>query len=418
MTAPQSIFGQTLRSRRELRGLSRKKLAELGQIHVSYLSRLEGGSRQPSREIALLLGEILQVNGPELDQWLVAAGFAPIPLLGMIRGAARARGGTHHHPVSPTVAPPLYWAHWLESLGLEEVTIGRLLTAMENVNPEKRHRMAEMVSGTFATLTRQLETKVRLAVIPAAKENRLIGGHIMDRMILRSIGEAASAGISDIILVLAPHKEPLFATLKEISQSNFGPPINLQLRLQASADGLGDALLQAEELVGDNSFAVLLPDDVIHAPANIEVQGRTLSDMITAFDEVNSGHLLAVTNVNRSKFSQYGVVVVRETESRSKLLLTEKLIEKPKSSDLFSLPGKALGVVGRYVLRPSVFTALRKLQEEGVKPLDLTTALEAMREAGELIHSFELQGVRSDVGEVLDRAAEMIETATKGSSKS
>ena len=415
MDSQAAQFGEILREKRELHGISRKDLAKLAGVHVSYISRLESGSRLPSRETALVIGELLRL-GPELNQWLMAAGFAPVPNLNLVSGASRTRGGTHHFPTTQPLAGSLHWTYWLQSLGLEEVAIERLLRAMENVGPQRQRELAKTISGTLALITRQLETKVQVAVIPAAKENRLIGSHVTQRMIFRAITEAANAGIPNIVLVLAPNMQPMFEALKEMCEVTLRPPVNLKLCVQSSTDGLGDAVLQTEDLVEDSTFVVLLPDDVVHSRLDVQAQGKIMLDMISALNHEHGGHVLAVTSIDRSKLSRYGVAVIRETDSTSELLFAKKLIEKPGADDMLELPARTLGVVGRYVLQPSIFSALRHLEEDGNRPLDLTTALEVERQRGVDICCYELKGTRYDIGEVLGRAAEMIETATKSGS--
>ena len=92
---PDSLteFGPMLREKREAAGMSRHTLAERVGMDASHIYRIEKGGRRPSRESALALAEALGVRDVALDGWLIAAGFAPTPLLGMVRGAVRTRGG-------------------------------------------------------------------------------------------------------------------------------------------------------------------------------------------------------------------------------------------------------------------------------------------------------------------------------------
>jgi len=411
----KTAFGSILRRKRELANFTRTSLAELVQLHPSYLSRLEAGTRKPSRDVTLSLAEALQITGPELDEWLTAAGYAPMPLLSMVRGATRARGGTLHqlNALGPPRRPE-QWATWLDSLGLDELTVGRLMKAMENGDRETRRTIANAISKMFLVATRQFESKVHTAVIPAATENRLVATHIAQRMILSAIGEAANAGISRIVLILAPDaRERLFTTLKDVCQFGIGLTVDLEYCLQLSPDGLGDAILQAESIVGSEPFAVLLPDDVVRSRSGRVGQRNTTFDLITALNDAPNASLLAVSQVSRPKLSQCGATVVGEATHPSILLPVEKLIEKPGPMIVASLPPATLGVVGRFLLQPTVFRSLQELRKKNTKPLHLTTALEGLRQSGELIYALEVRGGRYDIGEMLGQASEMIDSVTQ-----
>src|SRR5262245_9183530 len=89
----QNQFGQLLRQAREAAGLPREALAQRVALDASYIYRLETGDRRPSREAILAFADALAVEGEALNQWLLAGGYAPMPLLTRVRGAVRTRGG-------------------------------------------------------------------------------------------------------------------------------------------------------------------------------------------------------------------------------------------------------------------------------------------------------------------------------------
>jgi UTP-glucose-1-phosphate uridylyltransferase len=85
-----------------------------------------------------------------------------------------------------------------------------------------------------------------------------------------------------------------------------------------------------------------------------------------------------------------------------------QLIEKPEPTHAISHSAHAKGIVGRYLLQPAIFDALRELKGREEYPLHLTAALELLREAGQRVYAFELRADRQDIGEVLGQANEVM----------
>src|SRR5262249_42134001 len=141
-----------------------------------------------------------------------------------------------------------------------------------------------------------MEAPVHKAVIPAAGGlHQIIAPHVMQSLLLQSIGEATESGITDIILVLAPWMiESLYTPLKDALDLAVAPSIKLQCAQQSSPDGLGDAILQAEEFVGEDPFAVLLPDDVVRERIGRAAYPRELRRMMDTFSQQECAHLVTV----------------------------------------------------------------------------------------------------------------------------
>src|SRR5712691_2232567 len=97
-TSPFSILMQQAR---EAAGLSRAALAQRVGLDVSHIHRMESGDRRPSRESTLALAEALGMTGDTVNTWLLAAGYAPMPLLTLVRGAVRTRGRGHSPGAPP-----------------------------------------------------------------------------------------------------------------------------------------------------------------------------------------------------------------------------------------------------------------------------------------------------------------------------
>jgi UTP--glucose-1-phosphate uridylyltransferase len=416
----QNQFGRLLRQARDAAGLSREHLARRVGLDASYIYRLELGDRRPGRDTTLALADALAVAGEELSQWLVAAGFAPMPLLTSVRAAVRTRGGRRRLGVEHSATwDAARWAEQLEAMGLRDAMIGRLLRVMETAEPALQQTISTAISTAIARAIETLEAPVRTAVIPAAGgQHQLVAPHVMQRLLLRAIGEAAGSGINKIVVVLAPGMaESLFAPLKEALELAIVPAIKIQSAVQAIPEGLGDAILQAEKLVGEEPFAVLLPDDVVQEQTDRPAHPRELCRMMRAFSQLDDAYLVAVASVPKSKMPQYGVVRVGAKEVMPDLLPVVQLVEKPAQSHAILRSVRILGIVGRYLLRPDIFHPLRELREKGGRPVQLTTALEMLRRAGQSVYAFELRAGRQDVGEMIGQASELIRDSSPSSFK-
>ena len=161
--------------------------------------------------------------------------------------------------------------------------------------------------------------------------------------------------------------------------------VNIFSVRQKEALGLGHAILQAADFVGNESFAVFLPDDLIFSKAPV------MKKMIEIY-ESKCDAVVAVEAVAREKISSYGIIKPQKMEDRVYKVLD--IAEKPALKKAFS----NLAIVGRYVLPPSVFEYIRKTKPGAKGEIQLTDALSAlMTEHGLLAHEFE--GVRCDTGD-------------------
>jgi UTP--glucose-1-phosphate uridylyltransferase len=139
--------------------------------------------------------------------------------------------------------------------------------------------------------------------------------------------------------------------------------------------------------VGDEHFAVLLPDDVIVGPA------PALGQLIAVADRYDAG-VIAVEEVSREKIGAYGVIDARELEDGVFEVLG--VVEKPSPEEARS----NLGIVGRYVLPPQVFDALERITPGAGGELQLTDAIALLRER-QRVCATRFQGTRYDTGNPL-----------------
>ncbi len=228
---------------------------------------------------------------------------------------------------------------------------------------------------------------------------------LVDRPLIQyAVDEAREAGIEEFIFVTAAGKGALedyfdTAAALEVQLRSKGkasalealeptrmPEGALTIVRQDSPKGLGHAVRLAKKLVGDEPFAVLLPDDVIRA------EKGALAQMVEAHAVVG-GHMVATMNVDRDRTSSYGVLDVSDDMGR--LAQARGLVEKP---DPATAPS-TLAVIGRYILEPTVFEKLDNQGPGAGGELQLTDAINAdVATAGVMGYRFE--GERFDCGSV------------------
>ncbi len=154
---------------------------------------------------------------------------------------------------------------------------------------------------------------------------------------------------------------------------------------QTNPIGLGHAVWCARHLVGDEPFAVLLPDDMILADV------PCLAQMAEVYAKTG-GHLVASENVPREHTSRYGILDV-ETDDGT-LAKAKGLVEKPKPE----VAPSTLSIIGRYILDPVVFQPLDKQMRGAGNEIQLTDALAATLDRVPF-HGLRFVGKRYDCGD-------------------
>src|SRR6202022_2335401 len=148
--------------------------------------------------------------------------------------------------------------------------------------------------------------------------------------------------------------------------------------------GLGHAVLMAKDVVGNEPFAVFLADDIIRS------QIPAIKQMIDVYAQ-HQVSVLALQRVADDQVSRYGVVKVAKSDGRIHEVVD--MVEKPE-------PGKApsnLAILGRYVLKPSIFPILETTHEGVGGEIQLTDALRTMG-SEEKISELEFEGTPYEVG--------------------
>ena len=259
--------------------------------------------------------------------------------------------------------------------------------------------------------------KVRKAVFPVAGlGTRLLPASkvlakemlpIVDRPLIQyAVDEAVAAGCDTLVFVINRYKHAIAdhfdkayeleskleasgkTTLLEKVRNILPPRVKPVFVLQSEALGLGHAVLCAKEAVGNEPFAVLLPDDLCwHAERPV------LAQMVEAAQSRNAS-IVAVEDVPRAQTNRYGIVSADEPEGR--LARMRGVVEKPEPKDAPT----TMAIVGRYVLSGSIFELLEKTGRGAGGEIQLTDAIEQLiqREPG---YAYRFEGERFDCGNKL-----------------
>jgi UTP--glucose-1-phosphate uridylyltransferase len=172
---------------------------------------------------------------------------------------------------------------------------------------------------------------------------------------------------------------------------------------QKEALGLGHAVLMARELVGEQAFAVLLPDDVIDAEV------PCLKQMMEVFQETRCS-VIATQVIEGPAISAYGVLDAKPIGGRwqGRLFEIKDLVEKPRHEDAPS----NLAVIGRYILTPRIFEMLEETPKGAGGELQLTDGMRRLLRH-EKIYGFTFEGKRHDAGDKLGFLKATVEFALK-----
>jgi len=273
--------------------------------------------------------------------------------------------------------------------------------------------------------------KVRKAVFPAAGlGTRFLPATkaqpkemlpLIDKPIIQyGVEEAMQSGCDQIIMVTGRGKSAIedhFDTSYELEHmledrgktdllrivQQISDMIHIAYVRQKEALGLGHAVLMAKELVGDEPFAVILPDDVIDAPV------PCLKQMIEIYNETGCS-VLATQVVAGPAISSYGVLDAKPVPGRhnGRLFEVQDLVEKPKFEDAPS----NLAIIGRYILTPAIFEMLETIEPGSGGELQLTDGLRQLLKK-EKIYGFTFVGKRHDAGDKLGFLKATVEFALK-----
>jgi UTP--glucose-1-phosphate uridylyltransferase len=242
---------------------------------------------------------------------------------------------------------------------------------------------------------------------------------LVDKPILQyGVEEALASGIEHIIIVTGRGKGAmedhfdisfeLDATLERKGKTELlevSRAISSMARIsyvrQKEPLGLGHAVLCAKDLVGDEPFAVLLPDDVIDADV------PCLKQMIDVFNE-RGGSVLATMTIEGAAISAYGVLAGSQNQVNERIYNCTGMVEKPNLEDA---PSKQ-AIIGRYVLTPRVFELLEQTKPGAGGEIQLTDGIKALLKE-EKVFGYTFKGKRFDAGDKFGMLQATVEFALK-----
>ena len=228
---------------------------------------------------------------------------------------------------------------------------------------------------------------------------------IVDKPLIQyGVEEAAAAGMSDMAFVTGRGKRAIpdhFDVSYELENEISGTGKEKQLReirslidnctftytRQKQMLGLGHAILTGETLIGDQTFGVVLADDLC-----LSEDAGVLAQMVQLYKQFRCS-IVAIQEVPMAEVDKYGVIAGEQI--RDDIFRVNSMLEKPKAEDAPS----NLAVIGRYILTPDIFDYLRETPPGKNGEVQLTDAIMAQAQAG-CVMAYKFQGRRFDCGSI------------------
>ncbi|TLS37627.1 UTP--glucose-1-phosphate uridylyltransferase [Pseudalkalibacillus caeni] len=213
------------------------------------------------------------------------------------------------------------------------------------------------------------------------------------------VEEAVESGIEEILIIVSRNKNMIIdyfdrsleleAFLTQVNKGHLiektaSPDVHIQFIRQPYAKGLGDAIKLGKRFIGDEPFAILLPDDLF-----FDSKKPALSQLIDVYNRHHS-NVLALQKVKNEHLKNYGVI--KEEFISDSLYKVSDIVEKPKTN-----PPSNLAVNGRYILKPEIFTCLEKLRPGSGGELQLTDAIKQLL-LDQTFYGSILTGAHFDIG--------------------
>lgn len=257
--------------------------------------------------------------------------------------------------------------------------------------------------------------KVRKAVFPAAglgtrflpatKSSPKEMLALVDKPLIQYVvEEAVASGIESVIIVTGRGKaaiedhfdvsfelEKLLGERGKTAELKAMRAISEMARVsyvrQKEALGLGHAVLQARDLVGDEPFAVMLSDDIIDS------RSPALKQLLDVYEKYDAP-VVAVFEVAGEAISRFGVIDGEEVEPG--VYRIKDMVEKPKLADAPS----DLAIIGRYVLTPDIFAEIEQTQPGAIGEIQITDAMRSLLKRRPF-YAVRFEGTRYDAGDKL-----------------
>ena len=270
--------------------------------------------------------------------------------------------------------------------------------------------------------------KIRKAVFPAAglgtrflpatKSSPKEMLPLVDKPLIQyGVEEAVESGIESILIITGRDKAAienhfdisfeLEQVLKERGKTEALEQVRAVAEMakisyirQKQALGLGHAIYQAKDFVGDEPFAVLLPDDIVDA------EKSALQQLIEVYEKYNAP-VIATMQVKGEAISRFGVIDAEEVEPN--VFKIKDFVEKPKFEDAPS----DMAIVGRYIFTPEIFDALENTKPGAGGEIQVADAVLPLLDKGRAFYAVKLDGIRHDAGDKLGFLIATVEFALK-----
>lgn len=270
---------------------------------------------------------------------------------------------------------------------------------------------------------------IKKAIIPAAgfgtrglpmtkvlpKEMLPIGGRPAIDYIVE---EAVKAGIEQILMIVSRTKNlivdyydrslELEAFLEQQNKKHLLntlqlPKVKIYYTRQFYPKGLGHAVSLAKDFIGNEPFAILLPDEIY-----LSNNQNPLEELLDSYNEFGK-NVIALQQVDDTQLKSYGVIQVEKKE-KDRLYKISDIVEKPKSN-----PPSNLAVTGRYILKPDIFSYLEQTQPGVGSEVQLTDAIKLMLQS-EPAYGIEVASERFDIAKEAEyiRLVQKIYTIQQG----
>ena len=177
--------------------------------------------------------------------------------------------------------------------------------------------------------------------------------------------------------------------------------VNVHYVRQKYMRGLGDAILCARSFVGNEPFAVLLGDDVVHHP-----ERSALGQLIDVYEGCG-GSVLGCQMVSDEQVSSYGIVAGTVMDN-ARLMRVSDMVEKPS---LEEAPSR-MAVLGRYIISPAIFSILSETKPGKGGEIQLTDALKVLAQR-DAVYAYDFEGKRYDLGDKLGFLQATVEFALR-----
>lgn len=272
-----------------------------------------------------------------------------------------------------------------------------------------------------------MKQKIRKAVFPAAglgtrflpatKSSPKEMLPLVDKPLIQYVAEeAAASGVESILIVTGRDKSPIenhfdiSFEMEEVLRSrgkeemlemihNVSEIARISYTRQKQALGLGHAIYQGKDFVGDEPFAVLLADDIVDA------EKPALKQMVEVFEKYQAP-VIATMQIEGEAISRFGVIDAEEVEPN--VFKIKDMVEKPAYKDAPS----DLAIIGRYIFTPDIFEAIENTTPGAGGEIQITDAMRLLLKKRPF-YAVKLDGVRHDAGDKLGFLIATVEFALK-----